>query len=427
MYKISRLIPVVMLMSPLAMAKNFSLDLSAAVGESDNAFKSTQDPKESEIQNRYSASVQGDWTSDWAKLNLQYSGYQETFEDDSQEGDNFIQGDSALSFGSGSSLLGLDLRHSRRTLLKEVEDKPFSDNQEDREMLSALPRLRLDLSSVDELLAYADISQTRYLETESRDSDRTTFGIDLRHEFSSVDSLRLVVTKMESDFLSFQEADYSQKSATLIYETSLRSLTYSLGVGQQNTEPELGENTDDDHYQASIGYKSGAHTITFSYDRSVTDSSFGQGFNLAASDLPQVDSSSSQIDLIKRDSRSVTLQTSALCLRCTLLMSYSEFDDHYLSNGYDANQRIFNASFTYLFSNRLSLLLAHTSSDQSPLAPDDFTFDYKQGVSSVSLSYSLISNLNVNVFYEREERSSDVALQNYVENYTGLALTYHFE
>lgn len=426
MRKMSCLFPVVMLVSPMVMAKNFSLDLSAAVGESDNAFKTLHD-EETEIQNRYSASVQGDWASDWAKLNLQYSGYQETFEDDSQEGENFLQGDSALSFGSSTSLLSLDLRHSRRTLLKEVEDKPFADNQEEREILSATPRFRLDLSAGNELVAYADISQTRYLETQLRDSDRTTYGADLRHGFSNVDSMRLELKKMEADFIYFQQSDYSQQTATLIYEAGLRNLSYSLGAGQQTIEPEFAEKTDDDHYQASINYKMGEHTIGVSYDRSVTDSSFGQGFDLGVADVPLVDSSSSQVGLIQRESTGVNFQTNGICVRCSLTLGYSESDDHYLATDTDTTQRSINANFTYLFSNRLSLLLVHGRSDQEPLATDSFSSEYKQDFSRVLFRYGFMSSLNLDIFYEREKRSSEIELQNYVENFTGLALTYHFE
>ncbi len=426
MRKMSCLFPVVMLVSPMVMAKNFSLDLSAAVGESDNAFKTLHD-EETEIQNRYSASVQGDWASDWAKLNLQYSGYQETFEDDSQEGENFLQGDSALSFGSSTSLLSLDLRHSRRTLLKEVEDKPFADNQEEREMLSATPRFRLDLSAGNELVAYADISQTRYLETKLRDSDRTTYGADLVHDFSAVDSLRLELKKMESDFIYFQQSDYSQQTATLIYEASLRNLSYSFGAGQQTIEPELGEKTDDDHYQASLNYKMGEQSININYDRSVTDSSFGQGFDLGIADLPLVDSSSTQIGLIQRESSGVNFQTASICARCSLTLGYSESDDHYYASDTDTTQRSISANFSYLFSNRLSLLVTHARSDQEPLAADNFSFEYKQDFSRALLRYVMISSLSLDIFYEREKRSSDVESQNYVENFTGLAVTYHFE
>jgi hypothetical protein len=426
MHKISRLVPVVMLMSPMVMAKNFSLDLSAAVGESDNAFKTLHD-ETSEIQNRYSASVQGNWVADWAKLNLQYAGYQETFEDDSQEGENFLQGDSALSLGSASSLLNLDLRHSRRTLLKEVEDKPFADNQEEREILSAMPRLRWDLTSTDELIAYADISQTRYLETKLRDSDRTTYGVNLQHDFSPVDSLRLELKKMEADFIYFQQSDYSQQTATLIYEASLRNLSYSVGAGQQTIEPEFGEKTDDDHYQASVSYKMGEHSINLNYDRSVTDSSFGQGFDLGITDVPIVDSSSTQIGLIQRESSGVNFQSTAICIRCSLTVGYNESEDHYLATDTITTQRGINANFTYLFSSRLSLILIHGRSDQEPLAADNFSAEYKQDFSRVLLRYGVMSSLNLDVFYEREKRSSEIEAQNYVENFTGLALTYHFE
>lgn len=426
MHKISHLVPVVMLISPVVMAKNFSLDLSAAVGESDNAFKTLHD-ETSEIQNRYSASLQGNWAADWAKLNLQYAGYQETFEDDSQEGENFIQGDSALNLGSSSSLLSLDLRHSRRTLLKEVEDKPFADNQEEREILSATPRLRFDLTTADELMAYADISQTRYLETKLRDSDRTTYGATLHHELSAVDSLRLDLKKMEADFIYFQQSDYSQQTAMLIYETSLRNLSYSLGAGQQTIEPEFGEKTDDDHYQASISYKMGEHSVSVNYDRSVTDSSFGQGFDLGITDVPLVDSSSTQVDLIQRKSTGVNFQTAAICVRCSLTLGYNESDDYYLATDTDTTQRSINASFNYLFSNRLSLLLIHGRSDQEPLAADSFSAEYKQDFSRALFRYGVMSGLNLDVFYEREKRSSEIESQNYVENFTGLALTYHFE
>lgn len=426
MCKLIRLIPLVIFISPLCMGKNFSIDLAAATGESDNALK-TRDNEVSEQQSRYAASLQGNWEGEWARANLQYSGSRETFADDSQEGENYLQGDSFVRFGSSQSMFNLDMRHSRRTLLKEVEDKPLGGNQDEREIFSVTPSLGFALGAKNEVALFAEHSRTRYLETEVRDSDRKTYGVDLLHEISSTDKLRLELSKTESDFVYFQNLDYALETAALIYEVNLRKLSYSLGVGQQKIKPAADEESTNDHYQASVGYKSGANGIRVFYDRSVTDTSFGGGFDLGLSMTPGVDAAANEVSLIDRSSSGVDFQTMAICNRCTVVMGYSEADDHYLASGLDANRRTLSLEFNYAFSNRLNLSLAHAINDQEPVTSNALGDEYKQLFSRLVLGYKFMRNFGLEIFTEREQRRSDSPSQEYTENFTGLSLIYHFE
>jgi hypothetical protein len=422
---IMTLTPLAILLSPFAAAKSFSVDLFAATGESDNALK-TSDNEISEKQNRYSASVQGEWDKQWFDANLQYLAYKESFADDSQEGENYLQGDSALKFGNDSHLLNLDLRHSRRTLLKQVADTPLTGNQEEREIFSVMPSARFDISGSDELVAYADLSRTRYLESELRDSDRNTYGIDHQHDFSAADKINLRLKQVKSEFIYFPQTDYTMNSAALVYSVSLRKLSYSLGAGQDRAKPEVGDEHSSPHYEASLNYKTGANQIRLYVDQSITDSSFGQGVDLAILDVPGVDAATDQLGIIERRTSGVDWSTTALCARCDLSLGITQSQDDYIDSESESTQRGASLTFRYNFSPRTLLLLSHSLSDQEPLT-GLLTDEYRQTFSRISFRYQFLKSFSLELFHEKEKRSSDSEIQDYQENFTGLAIGYHFE
>lgn len=422
---IMTLTPLAILLSPLVAAKNFSVDLYAAMGESDNALKTPEDEL-SETQNRYSASIQGDWDKQWFDANVQYTAYRETFADDSQEGESYLQGDSALKFGNANNLFNLDFRHSRRTLLKETADTPLTTNQEEREIFSIMPSARFDITGSDELVAYADLSSTRYLESELRDSDRNTYGIDHQHDFSTADKINLGLKKVNSEFIYFPEADYELNSAVMVYSVSLRKLSYSLGAGRDQTKPEVGDEHSSPHYEASLNYKTGANQIRLYVDQSITDSSFGQGMELAIPDVFGVDAATNQISMIERRASGVNFSTTALCARCDLALGLTQFQDEYVESESESTQRGASLTFRYNFSPRALLLLSHSISDQEPLV-GQVTDEYRQVYSRISFRYQFLKSFSLDLFHENEKRSSDTLSRDYQENFTGLALGYHFE
>lgn len=417
--------PIAIFLSPLTVAKDFSVDLLATAGESDNALK-TADNEFSEKQNRYSAAVQGEWDKQWFDANIQYTAYQETFADDSQEGENYLQGDSALKFGNANNLFNLDLRHSRRTLLKQTADTPLTDNQEEREIFSVMPSARFDITGSDELVAYADLSRTRYLESELRDSDRNTYGVDHQHDFSAADKINLRLKQIESEFIYFPQADYTLNSAALVYSVSLRKLSYSFGAGQDQTKPEVGDEHSSPHYEASLNYKTGANQIHLYLDQSITDTSYGQGLTLAIPDVPGVDAATDQLGIIERRSAGIDLTTTALCARCDLTLGLSQAQDDYVDSESESTQRGASLTFRYSFSPRAILLLSHSQSDQEPVT-GQLTDDYRQAFSRISFRYQFLKNCSLDIFREKEKRSSDEGTLDYQENFTGLALGYHFE
>jgi hypothetical protein len=422
---ITILMPVAIIFSPLAGAKNFTVDLSAAAGESDNALKSSTNPID-EKQNRYTASVQGVWDEQWMDADVQYSAYKETFADDSQEAQNYLQGSSALKFGNENNLFNLDLRHTRRTLLKDVGDTPLTDNQEDRDIFSVMPSARIDITGVDELVAYADLSRVRYKESELRDSDRNTFGLDHRHDFSAADKINVRIEKTESEFIYFPQADYTLNSAALVYSVTLRKLSYSLGGGGDQTKPESGDEDSTAHYEASLGYKTGASQFNIFIDQSITDTSFGQGLLPSIVDLPGVDTAGSQLSIVERRSSGITWTTAAVCVRCDLSLGFSQNRDNYIGSEQESSQRVGSLGFNYNFSPRISLLLTHNVIDQQPLT-GELLEEYRQTYSRISLRYIFLKSFSVELVREIEKRNSDAQTQGYKENFTGVVLGYHFE
>jgi hypothetical protein len=417
--------PLFFFLPSFANAKHFSMDLSAAMGESDNALK-TSENQISEKQNRYLATLRGDWVNDWLDANMQYGASKETFADDSQQGESYLQGDSQIKLGNAQSILNLDLRHSRRTLLQDVADVPTTDNQEEREIVSVMPSANFKLTGSDGLMLFADLSRTRYLETKARDADRNTYGANYNHAFTAVDSLRLSVKNAESEFIYFPAANYTMNSASLVYQVNLRKLSYSLGAGKDQTELESGEEESVPHYEASLNYKSGANSFRVYLDQSMTDSSLGQGLNFAVSDIPAVDAAATDVGLIKRRGGGIDLSTTAVCVRCELTLAFMRTKDIYMASAAESTQQGVTANLRYTFSPQALLLLSHSISDQEPLS-GQLVDEYRQSLTRIAFQYRFLTNISLEIFTEKEERSSDSAVQDYTENFTGLSLAYHFE
>ncbi len=415
---------VAVLFSPWVNAKYVSVDLFAAAGESDNALKTTTNPI-SEKQNRYTASIQGDWDAQWVGANVQYTAYQETFADNSQEDANYLQGDSGLKFGNTNHLFNLDLRHSRRTLLKEVSDTPLTTNQEEREIFSVVPSIRMDIGASDELIALGDFSRTRYLESELQDSDRNTYGLDYLHNFSAVSRFNLGFKQAVAEFIYFPETDYTLNTATLVYSVSLRKLSYSLGVGSDQTKPELGKEHTSPRYEANLGYKTGANQIGMYINQAITDTSFGQGMQLGISDVPGVDAATNQSGIIERRTSGADWTSKALCARCNFSLGITHSRDQYVNSNLESTQRGATLSIGYNFSTRARLLLNHVLSDQEPVG--GLQDEYRQTYSRASFRYQLFKSVSLELFHEKEKRSSDAQVQDYQENFTGLSLGYHYE
>ena len=409
----------------LGYAKNFSVDLSAAIGESDNALK-TSGNEISEQQNRYAASIEGDWLTEWLSANVQYAATKDTFSDNSQQDESYLQGDSAVKLGNATSILNLDLRHSRRTLLQDIAAAPTTANQEEREIVSAVPSARFQMSGSDELILSADFSRTRYLESEARDADRNTYGVNYNHDFSAVDTVNLRVKKTESEFLFFPSANYNLTSVAAVYQVNLRKLSYSIGAGRDKSEPEIGEVQSTPHYEASLNYKSGANSFRVYLDQSMTDSSIGQGLDFAISDVPVVDAAITDIGIIKRITGGVDWNTTSVCARCDLTLGFADTKDMYVDSDSESTQKSATINFRYTFSPRAQTLIMHGISDQEPVL-GQLTESYRQSITRLSFQYSFLRNISLEIFTEKEGRSSDSGVQDYTENFTGLALAYHFE
>lgn len=424
MKKIIGVFSFCLLMPSLALAKNLTFDLLAALGESDNALKSDVD-EVNEKQNRYTASLNGNWDKQWVNANMQYTAYREMFADDSQDEQNYLQGDSSLTFGNASNLLNLDLRHSRRTLLKDITESPINSNQEEREIFSVIPSMRFDVTSSDELVLTVDTSRTRYLETEFKDSDRNVYGVDFQHGFSAVDRLNIRLSKTESDFVYFPQADYNLSSAVLVYSANLRKLSYSLGVGQEKTEPEFSESQSSPHYEASMSYISGQNQFRIFVDQSVTDSSFGQGLSLNNSVIPGVDSAFDEIGLIDRKTSGIDVARE-MTARSTLTLGVSKTDDEFVNSDAESTQLGGTASLRYSFSPRATLTLSHSLSDVEAIS-FSLNDQYRQSFTRISFRYQFFRSFDLELFREKEKRASDTGQQSYLENFTGISLGYHFE
>ena len=139
----------------------------------------------------------------------------------------------------------LEFKHARSKLLSTPDAIDISDNQDGRETLSVIPRLKKRMSSSDLVIASVDYTQTHFLKNRLNDSERLSALLNWLHQSSEVNQLNLQVQRTDISFDQFPSADYIYSSAVATYSTQLRKLAYTLAAGYNRSE-----RSDDETYSS---------------------------------------------------------------------------------------------------------------------------------------------------------------------------------
>lgn len=414
---------VIGLLSNAVAAQHLGGALTISSGESDNAFKS-KTVHVSERQDTYKLRVEGGYDNQFLSATAEYTGEDRRFAKESQEDRTFVEGRSSVLFGAASDPVDLQLKHSRRTLLSSPDELNISSNQDDREMLSAIPRFKKRISNADFLTATADYTKIDFTRNELNNSERVTGSLSWMREISKVSNLSLQAEQTDVSFDNFDFADYSYTNYFLMYSVSLRRLAYSFAAGYNQSERDVGKNYSSPTYTANLSYQTGYNNFNLTSNRAITDTSMG-GRNLPSVNQNPTNDGAYNVDQIERTSTEISWVTQALCIKCTLGFSLHSNKDKYINFEDESKQTGGAVNLSYRLSDKASLSYRYSDMEQE-FSGTLIGRDYRYITQFLELDMSVSRSIHVRIFYEREDRDSDSNYRVYKEDFIGGAVSYNF-
>ncbi len=411
------------LMSGMASAQQLSGHISASSGESDNAYKSETNVL-TERQDSYEIALAGEYNNQFLSATAEYTGLDQRFAEHSQEDKRTLDGSASLMLGAPSDPVDLQLKHSRHTLLSAPDDINITTNQDEREIVSIIPRVKKRISAADMLLASVDFTQIDFTKNELNNSKRTTAALSWLRRASKVSSINLQAQQSDINFDNFDSADYRYTNAVVVYSTQLRNLSYSLAVGYNRSERDSGDNYGSPTYAVSTGYKTALHSFKLMSSKAITDSSMGNG-NIQGVNQNPINDGSFKVDQIDRINTELSWGTQILCIKCTLGFSLHQNRDDYLLLADEGRQEGGSASFAYAFSENIKA--SYRASDMKQRFVGSLIgrdYDYK--TQRLDLGIGFAESFNFRIFMEIEDRDSDDNDRTYNEEFVGAAISYSF-
>lgn len=414
---------ILAILSSSAFSQNLSGQISASTGISDNAFKS-EDGALEERQDTYAASLSGKYNNRLVNANAEYVAQSQQYSEGSQEDRGFLDGRSSAMLGGASDPVDLELRHSIRTLLTSPDALNTSTNQDDREIISATPRLKQRFSNVDLLILSADLTHIGFDKNKLNNSERITAAANWVRDFSRVSNINLNIEQTDVAFENAQDADYQYTNSSIIYSAQLRKLAYSLAVGYNKSKRDIGDSYGSPTYTFSAHYETAYHDFHFASSKIITDSSLGDG-NLLSVNLDPTSDGAYNVDQIERENTEISWTSQLLCSRCTTSISLHMSNDDYLVLGDTREGRGGAVDITYAFS-KWSRVSYRLSTTEHKFAGSFEGRDYRYKRQLLDLSFDVSKSMAVTVFYENESRDSEFDYQIYDENVFGGSVNFSF-
>lgn len=409
-----------------AHANTIKTSLSATSMFSDNSLKTFEDPLE-ERQDLYRVGIIADYSNWLVDADANYQLVAQQYEKKSQADERYSDGNSKIVFGKQDDPLALALSHSRRMLLITPDAVALTENQQEREVISASPEIRQKIFDADRLSLGGQFVRVSFPDNDLQDSRRDGFSLGWLHPLSAVSYLQLNALQQKISFEHFPIADYTFSSAMLAYGVGLRKLKYGLELGYNQSEPESGEDQGAPSYKLSIIYQSGYNQLDFTASRMLTDSSFGNGNMENVAGVPSSDGGALTVDRMDRTSAELRWQTEAICVRCTFSTSISAIEDDYLEKNEKSLSVYGRTRFVYALSSAANLSLSFTRYDVD-FDSELIARDYKLNTVLLEYEYRFLNGLNVRLAAANEDR--EATLENgegtYEENIYSIGLGYSF-
>ena len=414
---------LVAIFSSTAEAKNFGGHIFVSTGESDNAEKTIVDPV-SERQDSYELGLSGEYDNSFLSTSIDYSGTDNRFAENSQRDQRYLEGESMLRLGSPTDPMDIEFNHSRKTLLSSPDEIDITNNQDEREILSATPRIKKHISDADLLVVSADFSDINFLESDINDSERQTAILAWNRSSSKISQFNVQLQHADVKFPSSENANYTYTAAVVTYAIELRKLEYTVAAGYNRSERETQGSFGKPTYTLSVGYNSGFNSFLLMGSQAITDSSYGGGNIRGVNQNPTSDGRF-RVDQIQRRNAELSWTNKFLCIRCTMRMSLHQSNDDYVVLHDEIRQQGGRVDFPYNFCTQSSLTLGYGVSEHK-FAGTLTGRDYQLDSASIQYRYLFNSGMSVRLFADKENRESDSGARTYDETFIGAALGYYF-
>lgn len=403
---------------------SIEVELAATSRFTDNALRTYSDPI-SERQDEYSAALLADYENSLLDFDTDYRASENRFDKDTQEDRSVVEGNADLLIGKQHHPVDLLLSHSRRSVLGAPDQIDLLQNEDEREIFSAVPTARLRLSRVDNILLSGDYTQIDFRYAEQFNSERKGGYLIWQHRFSPISSLEVTGQHSEISYDALPDNDYEYQNISVAYETELRQLSYLISVGYNVSKPETGDEFSSPSYRIEVDYRTGFNTLSFYINQQITDTSIGSGNRGDVGGVNLGDASGVGIDQFESQVAEIRWQNQSLCVRCSAYASLLYQKDEYQTLAEDNDQNLASIGFNYQLTRSSSLGIQASRRERrfdDVVARNDFT------VTSVGVDYryTFINDLSLRIFANLDESEADVESLTYDERVSGLSISYSF-
>ncbi|MDN3638494.1 hypothetical protein QWY82_06705 [Simiduia curdlanivorans] len=402
---------------------SFGGSLTARITQTDNARK-TEDALISERQDELGGSLFANYENSLLQFDADYNLNGTNYTEDSQDNQNFIEGQAALQIGKEKDLFDLLLSQSQRTQYGSPDDVALNENLDDRTVWTATPSLKMQLSEVDTLAVQGTYSLVEYRTNSTRDSTRAGGVVYWRHRLSAISSFNLSVGADQIEYPNGDLDDYDSLNARLSYTAQTRYLNYTVLAGVNNaTFADGGKDYTAPMFKIDVTYENGGQAFEFNASQDITDSSIGDGNQDGVDPTPGNDGVG--VDQMERKQFGLRWRTQSICSRCSFDLYAQYRDDEYRRLKQENNdESSAGLMLRYRLTERAGVEFGYRRQWQQYAQIDrpSFTRDYL----SLMYLYDFTQRFNGSLFYQFEAAEGEVGSNEYEQNNYGFALTYSF-
>jgi hypothetical protein len=351
-------------------------------------------------------------------IDVDYRIERRDFDDDVQEDETTLTGNSSLVWAALPRRLDFSLTHLASSQTIDRRGPDTAGNREQRSVVTAGANLYSHPGSVDTLRlspSYTDVQVSGDL---AEDSQRATLGAGWEHRLDQVSALTLnlshsaVETDDDSDFPippgqaepDDEANDYDLDIVSLGLTTRLSRLTYSVEVGGNRVSRDVGDDVSGAMGQLSVEYTSGDYSWGLSYVNQLTDSSIGlETFTQEnTNDFQGGDGNVGQFDIV-RSSEADIHGTYRFSSAVSLMARVGYLDYDYEDTPRDERDYTAELRYTYIVNSRWQLELGAVYRD-ADFIEDPNGLQQEENTVDASVLYRFTPNFNTRFTVGREER-----------------------
>ncbi|GGY82343.1 hypothetical protein GCM10011613_28890 [Cellvibrio zantedeschiae] len=416
--------------APVAVAETgkdyFTADISVSSQLTDNAQKQfVESIRVDERQDLYQFAFSGAYSNEWIVANTHYSLAEQRFSENSQPAYTSLVGGFDLDVGANSQPAHLKVSHSSENLLNAPDALDFTNNRDERSILTTEPSLRWRMTAADTFVIGARVSEINYKEHSEKDSSLRGVQIVWQREISKIDSVKLAAMSSRTSFDIDSTLDYRLDTLLATYSAKLSHLEYDISVGANSVFQEA-QSLDFTRPSMDIDFKytAGSNTFNINVNRHISDSSSGSGQPLG---FESAGSSASGVglDLIDVTSASVSWSTDIFCDSCMLNLSSAKNKENYEVLIEDSVENVVNMSFSYRLVRSGTVILSFWQRERS-FDSSSIREDISNKNIEVRYRHTFSNKVSLDAFAKKYQRDSANKFSSYDENVTGIRLAYSF-